>query len=128
MTAVSVGLKVALLMIFAGQGLYVLTIAFTVGDFIMIPLFVLVTRAVVPMSPWAYLRCYADAVAGAAVMAVAVLTVQSRLPASMETWQKFAVSVGAGVVVYAACIAVIAWPTVKRMMTLIAMRGAPGTS
>jgi hypothetical protein len=61
-------------------------------------------------------------------MAIAVLTIQFRLPGSMEVWQKFAVSVSAGVVVYAMLIAVIAWPTVKRMIALISVRGVPGTS
>jgi O-antigen/teichoic acid export membrane protein len=128
MTALSVGLKVVLLLIFAGKGLYILPVAFTVGDFVMIPLFILVTRAVIPVSLWAYLRCHADAVAASAVMAVAVLTVQSRLPGSMEVWQKFAVSVSAGVIVYALCIAAIAWPTLKRMTALLSVRGVPGTS
>jgi hypothetical protein len=117
-----------LLLIFAGKGLYVLTIAFTIGDFVMIPLFILVTKAVIPMKSWAYLRCHADAVAGSAVMAVAVMTVQSHLPGSLGAWQRFTVSVSAGVAVFAKFIAAIAWPTVKRMTALIAMRGAPGTS
>lgn len=61
-------------------------------------------------------------------MVAAVLAVQSRLPEAMAAWQKFGIATAAGIVVYALCIAVIAWPTVRRMTALIAMRGAPETS
>jgi PST family polysaccharide transporter len=126
MTAASVGLKVGLLLIFADKGLYVLAVAFTVGDFVMIPVFMLVAKSVILMGAWAYLRCYLDAIAGAAVMAGAVIAVQAHLPVPMEAWLRFVIGAGAGAAVYALCIAIIAWPTVKRMAALIAMRGAPG--
>jgi O-antigen/teichoic acid export membrane protein len=126
MTALSVGLKVVLLLIFTQQGLYALTVAFTVGDYVMIPAFVYVTKAVVAMRTADYLRCYLDAIAGSVIMAVAVIAVQASLPADMASYLRFIVAAIAGAIVYALSMAIIAWPTLKRVTSLIGMRGTPG--
>jgi O-antigen/teichoic acid export membrane protein len=124
MTAASVGLKLVLLLTLAGQGLIVLTIGFTLGDYVMIPAFILTTRMVVSMRTVDYLRCYVDAVIGCAVMAVAVIAVQAEFPAGLDAYLRFILSAFVGIGVYAATITVIAWPTVRTVMNMIATRGA----
>jgi O-antigen/teichoic acid export membrane protein len=126
MTALSVGLKVVLLLLFTHQGLYTLTVAFTIGDYAMMPAFVYVTKAVVPMRTVDYLRCYLDAIAGSVIMAAAVIAVQANLPADIASYLRFIVAAIAGAIVYALSMAIIAWPTLKRVTSLITMRGTPG--
>jgi PST family polysaccharide transporter len=124
MTAASVGLKVVLLAALAGQGLYILTIGFTLGDYAMIPAFVLVTRLVVPMHTVSYLRCFADALLGCAVMAAAVLVLQAELPPGLDAYLRFGLSALTGSVVYALTVAAVAWPTLRSMAALVTPRGA----
>jgi O-antigen/teichoic acid export membrane protein len=128
MTAASVGLKVVLLLALTGQGLYALTVAFTLGDYAMIPAFILATKLVVPMRTTSYLRCFADALLGCALMAGAVIALQAALPQGLDAYVRFILSALAGAAVYSATVAAIAWPTVKNMTTLIAMRGAAQSS
>jgi O-antigen/teichoic acid export membrane protein len=126
MTAASVALKVTLLLLFITKGLYTLTVAFTIGDFAMIPAFVYVTRAINTFPILGYLRCYQDAIVGSLIMAVAVITVQNYLPPGLDPYLRLIAAAAAGGVVYALSIAVIAWPTLKQVSSLIRMRGAAG--
>ncbi|CAN5261090.1 lipopolysaccharide biosynthesis protein [soil metagenome] len=122
MMSAMVALKVILLLTFTRLGLYPLIVAFTLGDFAMIPLYVWITRSMVPMRALDYLRCFGDAVLACAVMAAAVLAVQVNLPPEMASWLRCLLPAVAGALAYAGCVLLVARPTLKRFSALLAIR------